>query len=49
MLIKKCFDLYDHRKCLMLIVKFGCSNKNLRSVAESLDEVAEFLKKEGLE
>ena len=30
-------------------MKYGCSNKNLRSVAESLDEVAVFLAKNGLD
>jgi cytoskeleton-associated protein 5 len=32
----------------MLIVKFGCSHKNLKSVAESLDEIASYLQKEGI-
>ena len=47
-LIKQCFDLYDHGKCVNLIVDFGCSSKNLKSVSESLDEVAAHITKSGL-
>ena len=48
-LIKKCFELHDHRKTLILIIKYGCANKNLKSVAESLDEVSCHLAKFGLD
>ena len=48
-LIKQCFELHDHRKTLMLIIKYGCASKNLKSVAESLDEVAFYLAKNGLD
>ena len=33
----------------MLIIKYGCTNKNLKSVAESLDEIAVYLAKNGLD
>ena len=48
-LIKLCFDLYDSRKCLGLIIKFGCGNKSLKSVAESLTEVTNFVKANGVD
>ena len=48
-LIKLCFDLYDNRKCLGLIIKFGCGNKSLKSVAESLAEVCNFIKANGVQ
>ena len=48
-LLKQCFDLYDNRKCLSLIIKFGCGNKSLKSVAESLAEVCAFVKANGVE
>ena len=48
-LIKLCFDLHDHRQVLNLIVKYGLSHKNLKSVAESLDEVAIYLSQNGLD
>ena len=48
-LMKQCFDLYENRKCLSLIIKFGCGNKSLKSVAESLSEVCTFVKANGVE
>ena len=48
-LIKMCFDLHDHRKTLILIIKYGCQHKNLKSVAESLDEVAHYISKHGID
>ena len=47
-LIKQCFDVTDHSKCVALIVDFGCSSKNLKSVSESLDELAAHIAKNGL-
>lgn len=43
-LLKQTFELYDHKKNLGLIIKFGCGSKSLKSVAESLNEVAFFVK-----
>ena len=48
-LIKQTFELYDNRKNLGLIIKFGCGNKSLKSVAESLIEVTFFVKQNGVE
>lgn len=47
-LIKQCFGMYDHTKCMALIVDFGCSSKNLKSVSESLDEIAAHITRDGL-
>ncbi len=50
-LIKQCFELHDHSKCLSLIIDHGCnsSSKNLKSVSESLDEIAAWITKDGLQ
>lgn len=48
-LIKQCFDMYDHTKCMALVVDHGCSSKNLKSISESLDEIAAHITKDGLE
>ena len=42
-LIKQTFELYDNRKNLGIIIKFGCGAKSLKSVAESLTEVTWFV------
>ena len=47
-LIKQCFKIHDHTKCMALIVDFGCSSKNLKSVSESLDEIAAHITRDGL-
>ena len=46
-LIKQCFAIYDQRKCVQLIFKFGVSAKNLKSVAECLDEITVFVRENG--
>jgi hypothetical protein len=48
-LIKMCFQLYDPKKSLGLIIKFGAGNKSLKNVAESLDEIAMFMKQNGVD
>ena len=48
-LLKQTFELYDHKKNLGLIIKFGCGSKSLKSVAESLNEVAFFVKQNGVD
>ena len=48
-LIKQTFELYDNRKNLGLIIKFGCGSKSLKSVAESLTEVTFFVQQNGVE
>jgi hypothetical protein len=46
-LIKQCFSIYDQRKCIQLMFKFGVGAKNLKSVAECLDELAIFVRENG--
>jgi len=48
-LIKQCFTIYDQKKCIQLILKFGVGAKNLKSVAECLDELAVFIRENGVE
>lgn len=48
-LIKQCFAIYDQRKCIQLILKFGVGAKNLKSVAECLDELATFVRENGVD
>jgi len=42
-LIRMCFDVYDQKLCYRIIIETGVKAKNLKSVAENLDEVAEFI------
>ena len=48
-LIKQCFQLYDDKKCISLIFKYGVNAKNLRAVSESLDELGSYIKEQGLD
>ena len=48
-LIKQCFAIYDQRKSIQLILKFGVGAKNLKSVAECLDELATFVRENGVD
>mmetsp|Transcript_39875 Transcript_39875/g.52188 ORF Transcript_39875/g.52188 Transcript_39875/m.52188 type:complete len:199 (-) Transcript_39875:2434-3030(-) len=43
-LIKQCFEMHDQKKTLLLLIKYGATNKNLKSAGEALDEIACFLK-----
>lgn len=42
-LIRMCYDVYDHKLCYRLIIDYGVKAKNLKSVAESLDEVGDYI------
>lgn len=48
-LIRQLFFLYDNKKCCQLIFKYGVSAKNLRSVAESIEELTNHIKDSGLD
>jgi cytoskeleton-associated protein 5 len=48
-LLKLTLSLYDQKKTIVLILKFGTNSKNLKSVAESLDEISTFVAKNGVE
>lgn len=44
-LIKQVFEMYDNKKTLLLLIKYGATNKNLKSAGEALDEIAICLQK----
>lgn len=48
-LLSKVFDIYDHKKCVVLIMKFGVGAKNLKNVSESLETLATFVKDKGVD
>jgi hypothetical protein len=48
-LLKLTLSLYNEKKTIALILKFGTTSKNLKSVAESLDEISTFVAKNGVE
>jgi DNA phosphorothioation-dependent restriction protein DptG len=41
--------IYDNKKCCQLIFKYGVCAKNLRSVAESIEELNNHIKDSGLD
>jgi len=43
-LIKHCFEMHDAKKTLLLLIKYGAQNKNLKSAGEALDEIAIFMR-----
>lgn len=43
-LIKQCFEMHDHKKTLLFLIKYGAQNKNLKSAGEALDEIAVFMR-----
>ena len=48
-LLKQCFSIYDPKKCVQLMFKFGVGAKNLKSVAECLDELSIYVRENGLD
>lgn len=46
-LIRMCYDVYDVWMCYRLIIDYGVKAKNLKSVAECLDEISDFITKNG--
>jgi len=42
-LIRMCYDIYDVKLCYRIIIETGVKAKNLRSVAENLDEISEYI------
>lgn len=48
-LLKQCFSIYEPKKCIQLLFKFGVGAKNLKSVAECLDEITIYVRENGLE
>lgn len=48
-LLRMVFDIYDKQKCYNLLIQYGVNNKNLTAQGECLDEVAEFITKNGID
>lgn len=48
-MLKQSLTLYDAKKTIALILKFGTNSKNLKSVTESLEEIASYVSKNGVE
>lgn len=48
-LIRMCYELYGKKECLRIIIDSGVKNKNLKSVAECLDEVADYIVNNGVD
>jgi cytoskeleton-associated protein 5 len=42
-LIKMCYEVYGFKLCYRMIIESGVKSKNLKSVAENLDEIADFI------
>ena len=47
-LIKQTFVLYDRQKCLALLIDIGCASRSLKAVAETLDEIAITVTRDGM-
>lgn len=41
-LIKMCYDVYDLKLCYRIMIDAGVKSKNLKAVAENLDEIADY-------
>lgn len=48
-LIRMCYELYDSKLCYRLMMEQGVKCKNLKSVAECLDEVSDYIKENGVD
>lgn len=48
-LIRMCYQVYDSKGCFRIIVDFGVKNKNLKSCAECLDEIADYIVANGVD
>lgn len=48
-LIKMCYDVYDFKACYRIIIDTGVKSKNLKSVAENLEEISEFIAAKGID
>jgi hypothetical protein len=48
-LIKMCYDVMETKNVYRIIIDKGVKSKNLKSVAENLDEVNEYIKTNGIE
>lgn len=48
-LIKMCYEVYAQKEVFRIIIDYGVKCKNLKSVAENLDEVADYINKNGVD
>ena len=48
-LVKMVYNLYDKHKCYHFMMTYGINSKNLKAVAECLDEYASFIKLFGID
>jgi len=48
-LMKMCLEVYEKKLCVRMIIDTGVKSKNLKSVAECLDEIAAFVAKNGID
>jgi len=48
-LIKMCYDIYDLKLCYRIMIDAGVKSKNLKAVAENLDEIADYFSKNGID
>lgn len=46
-LVKMCYEVYDKKATLRIIIDQGVKNKNMKSSAESLDMVAQYIQENG--
>mmetsp|Transcript_34357 Transcript_34357/g.52638 ORF Transcript_34357/g.52638 Transcript_34357/m.52638 type:complete len:228 (-) Transcript_34357:2510-3193(-) len=47
-LIRMCYEIYDKKSCFKVLIDQGVKSKNLKSVAECLDEIADFIVHNGV-
>ena len=44
-----CYEVYEKKLCFRVIIDRGVKNQNLKSVAESLDEIADYIEQNGVD
>lgn len=44
----KCFEIHSKKQCCTMIMKFGVGAKNLKTVSESLDCMALYIRTQGI-
>jgi hypothetical protein len=48
-LIRMCYEVHDKKACFRMIIDYGVKNKNLKAVAECLDELADYITINGVD
>ena len=44
-----CYECYDKKATYRILIEIGVKNKNLKSVAECLDEVSDYIAQNGID